>query len=703
MAKRPTLTDVTSGFGTAAVINNNNAEIEQAFDNTLSRDGSSPNQMEADIDMNSNRLLNLPDAITGSEPLTFQQYQEGGATVNGFRKETQVATDGQTVFTASTVQWVPGVDNLVVFLDGVMQGAGNYSIDSRTQITFTEGVPLNTRVDFLVMNIAGNTISSTIDAGLVSYNPPSTTNSTNVESKLREVLSVKDYGAIGDGVNDDSAAIQAAIDTTSGGVYFPPGTYRIKTAITLKSDVTLYGDGEASVLIKDASATGLTRDMIFRSTGTATVQDINIERLKFTTEQTSVSPATQSMINFDGGNIYDITIRDCIFDNATSYANCAFFKAAGGYNVANVFFLNNRVNQCPRMAIEVINHDNGSNYNASFIVVQGNYISNCAFGVSLSGPVQNSIVSNNHFQNCSLYGVELVGVSGCTVDGNVFTGAFTNLISSSGSGVYPQGRGIVISNNSTNGTATGKVLLNNAGAATVSGNNFTLSNRMEISGSFSDGCLITGNRIITGGNYAIICDNSPNHIIQGNVLDNSASAANFATVRAYNAGSTGIVLRENEITQGTGGVPYDENSGGSFELVRGNIVNGAVEDNVLPKRTHKFNRRVTAAGTTVTATITLPNGASWSNNVIKVGAAVTGTSGANSGLAYRVMGIRSVNSASSVMTTFADVVTSPNVVLTVSYGVNQVTITATVTSGVRVTWDIQVDAYENGACTVAYA
>jgi parallel beta-helix repeat protein len=518
-----------------------------------------------------------------------------------------------------------------------------------------------------------------------------------------ESVSVLDFGAIGDGVADDSAAIQAAVDATNGSVYFPPGTYRLKTAITLKSDITLFGDGEPSVLLKDAAATGLTRDMIFRSVGTSTIQDVNFERLKFTTEQSSVSPSTQSMINFDGGNIYDITIRDCIFDNATSYANCAFFKSAAGYNVANVFFLNNRVNQCPRMAIEVINHDNGSNYNASFIVVQGNYISNCDFGVSLSGPVQNSIVSNNHFQNCSLYGVELVGVSGCVVDSNVFTGVFTNLISSSGSGVYPAGRGIVISNNTTNGSATGKVLLNNAGAATVSGNNFILSNRMEISGSFSDGCLITGNRIITGGNYAIICDNSPNHIIQGNVLDNSASAANFATVRAFNSGSTGIVLRENEITQGTGGVPYDESSGGSFNLVRGNIVNGSIEDNVLPKRTHKFNRRITASGTTVTATISLPPGPSWSNNVIKVGAAVTQDTGADAGFAYRVMGIRAVNSATAVMTTFADLVTSPNVVLTTSYGVSEVTVTATVVSGVRVTWDIQVDAYENGDCTVAYA
>jgi hypothetical protein len=56
-----TLTDLVNLQNeTTAVnaINNNNAVIETAFDNTLSRDGSSPNQMEANIDMNGFQILN---------------------------------------------------------------------------------------------------------------------------------------------------------------------------------------------------------------------------------------------------------------------------------------------------------------------------------------------------------------------------------------------------------------------------------------------------------------------------------------------------------------------------------------------------------------------------------------------------------------------------------------------------------------------
>ena len=54
-----TLTDITTSYGSAAAINGNNTLIETAFENTLSRDGTTPNTMAADIDMDSNDILNV--------------------------------------------------------------------------------------------------------------------------------------------------------------------------------------------------------------------------------------------------------------------------------------------------------------------------------------------------------------------------------------------------------------------------------------------------------------------------------------------------------------------------------------------------------------------------------------------------------------------------------------------------------------------
>jgi hypothetical protein len=51
------------------VINDNFDLIEAAFENTLSRDGTSPNTMGANLDMNSNRVINLPSAVAVTEPV----------------------------------------------------------------------------------------------------------------------------------------------------------------------------------------------------------------------------------------------------------------------------------------------------------------------------------------------------------------------------------------------------------------------------------------------------------------------------------------------------------------------------------------------------------------------------------------------------------------------------------------------------------
>lgn len=53
-------------------INANNAILETAFDNTLSRDGTSPNTMGASLDMNNNHILNLPAPTAATDPVRLQ-------------------------------------------------------------------------------------------------------------------------------------------------------------------------------------------------------------------------------------------------------------------------------------------------------------------------------------------------------------------------------------------------------------------------------------------------------------------------------------------------------------------------------------------------------------------------------------------------------------------------------------------------------
>jgi len=73
--------------------------------------------------------------------------------------------------------------------------------------------------------------------------------SRSANDKMKESVSVKDFGAVGDGVADDTAAIQLAIDSSKS-VHFPSGTYKITSPITLSQNIfTITGVKGGSILM----------------------------------------------------------------------------------------------------------------------------------------------------------------------------------------------------------------------------------------------------------------------------------------------------------------------------------------------------------------------------------------------------------------------------------------------------------------------
>lgn len=180
------------------------------------------------------------------------------------------ATAGQTVFNLS-ISFQPGTNSLSVFVDGVNQyGPGAqyaYTETDSDTVTFVSGLHVGAEVKFTTTQQQS---AGAVDSSQVTYDPPYTDSvATNVEAKLAETISVADFGAVGDGVTDDTDAIQAALDTLKR-VYFPSGTYLINKPLEAEW-VDMIGAGIGSSL---TPATGKT--IIKKTThtlGSAIVRD----------------------------------------------------------------------------------------------------------------------------------------------------------------------------------------------------------------------------------------------------------------------------------------------------------------------------------------------------------------------------------------------------------------------------------------------
>jgi hypothetical protein len=99
-----TLTDVSGGYLSVVTFNANNTLIEQAMENTLSRNGLSPNQMEANLDMNSNYIRNLADGINQQDAVTLSQLQDVVASGGGTVAANVTIVDAGGLYTSNNVE-----------------------------------------------------------------------------------------------------------------------------------------------------------------------------------------------------------------------------------------------------------------------------------------------------------------------------------------------------------------------------------------------------------------------------------------------------------------------------------------------------------------------------------------------------------------------------------------------------------------------
>lgn len=254
-------------------LNSNFTALQTVIEDTLSRSGTTPNQMQATLDMNSNRIINLPAPQAPSDPARLQDI---GSNIS--------------VLTAITASVASYAALRAYSLTGLANGI----------IFFVQGV-----------TTAG-------DGGegffrLTSTNPGADNGGTLLWSATGGKYFVRVYqgpihdlwfGVKGDGSTDNSAALQATLDYANssgiGAIYFPPtaSARAFATGLTLYSGIKFYGSG-FNAKVKDGVVpiTAGPCHLLFTNT-TST-------NFAFTLQAPSGSP---SGTNYSAPSFYDMNI-----------------------------------------------------------------------------------------------------------------------------------------------------------------------------------------------------------------------------------------------------------------------------------------------------------------------------------------------------------------------------------------------------------
>lgn len=235
------------------------------------------------------------------------------------------------------------------------------------------------------------------------------------------LISVKSRGAKGDGGTDDTAAIQAALNSLpeGGTVYFPNGIYMVSDDLIVPAKVTVKGD-TSSIVRRMPNA--LTTYNVFKvvEAGNVTFDSLIIEGDREKHEGTAGEWGMG--ISFNAAT--DCVVRNCVISDC--WGDGIYIGSHGTVGSKNITVDGVRVDYARRNGISVINVDG--------LLVTDCDIRNTSgtapqYGICFECNETNESVKNAHVSDCifsdNKYGIGFSGGSNVyevTVDGCTFNG-----------------------------------------------------------------------------------------------------------------------------------------------------------------------------------------------------------------------------------------------------------------------------------------
>lgn len=371
-----------------------------------------------------------------------------------------------------------------------------------------------------------------IDTDSIIYAPPGTgAVNRQLEDKLQDIVSVKDFGAVGDGVTDDTAEIQAAIDSLSAGdsLYFPDGTY-------LTTGIYLSGSSQNKTrlsFVSDSAVIQLANGVTDKNVAElVSGEQYLIRGLTFKGNKGTVSPSGT-----------DLSYR---FYNGL-YVGAVVGKTLNTVRVENCQFLNN--------AYVGLMAGSGPVQPGNILPgVDGLTVTGCTFvgnEVGVAGGAQRNVsYTANVLLNNDIYGI-LIDINSYSVS---VTGNTINQLELGGTNAclfaYNADYISFVGNSCTNGKL-GILLQTGANFCTVVGNNCV---SQSISGIRLDNAsynTVEGNTIRDCGQYGISVENSSSF---GTIANNLVDLAGFDGI--YLNGVSSINVTGNKCTANNGSGIY---------------------------------------------------------------------------------------------------------------------------------------------------